>query len=72
VRATFALWKRTIKVNGEDATVFSGPLFGGMEITIWPVKERKSNNSPTHELVVSERREKSSAGNQAGEEGAPF
>jgi hypothetical protein len=62
VRATFALWKRTIKVSGEDVKVFSGTLFGGMEITIWPVKDRKHEKSPTHELVISERRQKEGAG----------
>lgn len=76
MRVTFGLWKRTVKIDGEEATVFSGQLPGGYEMTLWPVKNRRGNKSPTHELVITEKRERreQDTGDQGGDDGgtAPF
>ena len=55
MRCEFALWQKTLE---DGRVIMSGPLFGGMEITIWPAREKKSERSPTHTLVVSERKPK--------------
>lgn len=54
MRAEFALWERKLD---DGRVVLSGPLFGGLEVAIWPARERKHEMSPTHSLVISERRQ---------------
>lgn len=74
MRVEFPLWKRTVKINGEEVSILSGPGLSGYEITIWPVRDRKGDRSPTHQLVVQERRERNGAdgGGGAGGDQAPF
>jgi hypothetical protein len=74
VRIEFPLWHRTIKVNGEEIKILSGPgPTDDTELTIWPVKDRKSDKAPTHTLVCSKRRVNREPGSDQGSgEGSPF